>query len=421
MSTSLKRIESGTFQLCPLKTIKGYSNIEYIDSYGITPCPWTENLPDGMNFFGKVLFNYKGEMPVNTTINIPAGCTQIYTKDSFAGREGLIGINIPASLTEIPEGAFKECPNLQKITVDASNPVYDSRNNCNAVIKTATNTLIQGCSSTTIPTNVTSIGSEAFYGNWTKDEIIIPNQIDSIGYRVFCKCPNVKSILIGKGLRTLWLGSLYQLPHLKEITVSASNPYLDSRNNCNAIIHKATNTLVVGCSETTIPNTVKTIGYEAFYGNGDEDFTSLVIPNSVEGIDGYAFAELPYLREVSIGANVKTFGNNIFSECNNLEAIESLNGFPDDIDEKVFNSGSDDFSIYDNVTLYVPAGCRNNYRLATGWSNFKNIVEGSLPVGVDDALTPQPKEEVIYSPTGVRLSAPQRGVNIVNGKKLLVK
>lgn len=423
LSTSLKRLERGTFLHCSnLKSISGVKGIEYIEPTAFDlDTPWEQGLPDGFNFLGKVLYTYKGVIPDNTTINIPEGCTQICSQTAFAGQFGLSEVTIPRSLVNITETAFQNCPNLQKIIVDPDNPKYDSRNSCNAIIDKTNSCLVVGCNASTIPNDVHSIGTAAFLGNLTRDDIVISNQIESIGQYAFGNCRSVKSILIGKSLREIGAYAFAQLPHLKEIAVSTSNPYFDSRDNCNAIIEKATNSLLVGCSKTTIPNSVKTIGSYAFYGNGDEDFTSLVIPNSVEEIKSYAFGSLPYLREVSIGTNVKTFGNYMFYKCNNLDAIESLNGFPDDIDEKVFDSGSEDFSIYDNVTLYVPAGCRNNYRLATGWSNFKNIVEGSLFVGVDDVLTPQPKEEVIYSPTGVRLSAPQRGVNIVNGKKLLVK
>lgn len=421
LSNSLKQLPYAFYGCSSLRTIKGVQNIEYMSGDVFSGTPWKENLPDGINYVGKVLYNYKGIMPANTNINVINGCTQIL-RGLFEGQEGLVGISIPASLTnDISRMTFDNCTNLQTIIVDAANTVYDSRNNCNALIRTATNTLEIGCSGTTIPTSVTIIGPGAFWSRWTKEEIVVPNQIDSIGPSAFRNLNNVKRILIGKGLRGIHSASFAELPHLKEITVSTSNPYFDSRENCNAIIEKATNTLVIGCSGTIIPNTVKVIGDQAFWAKCDEDFTSLAIPNSIEEIKMFAFANQSYLREISIGANVKKFGESIFHECFNLKAIESLNGFPDDIDEKVFDSGSKDFSFYDNVTLYVPAGCRNNYRLATGWSNFKNIVEGSLLVGVDDVLAPQQKEEFIYSPTGVRLSAPQRGVNIVNGKKLLVK
>lgn len=407
---TITRIENQTFQNCTslesvtipssvtsigdyafygcsaLETLTGCKSVERVGSnafyvlFGGTP--WESNLPEGINYIGKVLYLHKGKVPANTTINIPAGCTQIYN-GAFTGKVGLVGVNIPASVTKIASGAFCQCPYLQTITVDASNPAYDSRNNCNAVIETATNTLIQGCSSTTIPNNVTSIGASAFNGNWTKDEILVPNQIDSIARSAFRGNNNVKSILIGKGLRKIDSYAFTTLPQLKEITVATTNPYFDSRDNCNAIIEKTTNALVVGCTGTIIPNTVKTIGEDAFYGNGNESFTSLVVPSSVEEIKAFAFEYLSHLRNITIGENVKTFGNYILYGCKSLEAIESLNGFPDDIDEKVFDSGNKDFSIFDNVTLYVPVGCRNNYRLATGWSNFKNIVEGPMEDDTD--------------------------------------
>ena len=66
----------------------------------------------------------------------------------------LKSINIPASVTEIGLSPFAGCSSLETIIVDAKNKVYDSRDNCNAIIETASNTLIQGCPNTTIPNTV---------------------------------------------------------------------------------------------------------------------------------------------------------------------------------------------------------------------------------------------------------------------------
>lgn len=420
LTINLKRISNiitgGEFT--SLKNFTCSRNLEYADGYlvtGLNGSPWAATLPDGPNYIGKALFKYKGELPANTKIKVIEGCTQI-CDNAFSGQEGLIEISISSSVAAIGGNALRNCKNLKTITVNEGNAAYDSRGNCNAIIEKVTNTLIAGCSGTNIPSSVTAIGDNAFYGNFDREEIIIPNQIDSIGQYAFYNNDNVKSILIGKGLRKICSLSFSSLPNLKEIAVSASNPYFDSRDNCNAIIEKATNTLVLGCSNTKIPNTVKVIGDRAFWGTAYE-ITALVIPNSVEEIGGFVFYNMPKLKEFTIGANVKSFGQLAFSQCKNILSIESLNGFPDDIRDNIFNS-----EVYTNATLYVPEGCRNNYRLASGWNQFKNIVEGQMPSGiVQVTMDSMSENEVVHSVSGQRLSAPQKGLNIINGKKYVVK
>ena len=93
---------------------------------------------------------------------IPEGTTTI-GDGAFRGCSSLQSITIPESVTEIGDGAFRCCSSLQSIVVAKGNPKYDSREGCNAIIKTATNTLIVGCPSTIIPQSVTEIGSHAFY------------------------------------------------------------------------------------------------------------------------------------------------------------------------------------------------------------------------------------------------------------------
>ena len=89
-----------------------------------------------------------------------------------------------------------DCDSLTSITVDKGNKVYDSRNNCNAIIETDTNTLISGCQSTVIPNSVTSIGEFAFGGYDNLTSITIPDSVTSIGNMAFYYCPSLTSITI---------------------------------------------------------------------------------------------------------------------------------------------------------------------------------------------------------------------------------
>ena len=127
------------------------------------------------------------------SIKLPEGLTDI-GYGAFAGCIGLTNITIPKTVNEIGIMPFAGCYNLESITVASGNKYYDSRGNCNAIIRKSDNMLIQGCETTVIPNNVTGIGQYAFYGcQWLKS-IHIPNSIKTIGYFAFNGCGNLKDV-----------------------------------------------------------------------------------------------------------------------------------------------------------------------------------------------------------------------------------
>ena len=98
-----------------------------------------------------------------TSITIPNSVTSIGDA-AFHGCSSLTSITIPKSVTDIGFGILRDCSKLNSIKVEQGNKKYDSRNNCNAIIETKSNTLIAGCTNTVIPNNVTSIEKYAFQG-----------------------------------------------------------------------------------------------------------------------------------------------------------------------------------------------------------------------------------------------------------------
>ena len=126
---------------------------------------------------------------------IPQGITKI-EDEAFMYCSSLTSIVIPDSVTEIGRRAFSHCENLKSIVVEEGNPKYDSRNNCNAIIETATNTLVFGCSTTIIPDSVTTIGDNAFRGCKILTSIVIPDSVTTIGDNAFRGCANLTSIVI---------------------------------------------------------------------------------------------------------------------------------------------------------------------------------------------------------------------------------
>lgn len=256
----------------------------------------------GVTKIGKQAFRF----PKNVkSVTIPNSVTNI-GEGAFWDSEGLTSITIPASVTHIGDYAFAGCGGLTRITVVKKNRTYNSRGNCNAIIKTKTNTLIAGCKNTKIPDNVTSIAIGAFEGCYGLTNITIPDKVTSIGNSAFRYCNRLTSITIPANVKSIeaWAFSGCGLTSITipasvtsiektafigdftKITVARENRKYDSRDNCNAIIETSTNTLIAGCKNTTIPDSVTSIGDWAFWGC---DITNITIPASVKSIGKEAF------------------------------------------------------------------------------------------------------------------------------------
>ena len=137
--------------------------------------------------------------------------------DAFSNCVELSEITIPWGISEIGIGAFSKCPNLTSIVVEEGNEVFDSRNNCNAIIKTSTNTLAQGCKTTIIPNSVTSIGLCAFDSCTGLTSITIPNSVTSIGFCAFANCTGLTSITIPNSVTSIGVGAFYGCKNIETI------------------------------------------------------------------------------------------------------------------------------------------------------------------------------------------------------------
>ena len=240
-------------------------------------------------------------------------------ENAFYCCEGLTSIDIPSSITKIGDFAFGNSPALTSIVVESGNPRYDSRDNCNAIISTADNTLIAGCKNTMIPNSVTSIGVRAFEGCDGLTSIVIPNSVTAIGNKAFYSCDGLTSVNIPNSVTAIGNNVFESCNELSCLVVESGNPIYDSRNNCNAIIETADNTLIVGCKNTIIPNSVTTIGNFAFcYCWG---LASIIIPKSVTVIGKCAFEGCIGLTSVEIGNSVTSIGRYAFYNCWGLTSI----------------------------------------------------------------------------------------------------
>lgn len=419
-----------------------------------------------------------------TSINLPEGLLRM-GYNVFLHAESLRSINIPESITNIGSACFSYTAiesiyiprnatsvgylgialnNLTSIVVDSENPNYYSGGG-NALVSKSNNRLMSGCSTTVIPETVVTIGSTAFNRCGTLTSIAIPDAVKTIEDNAFINCTNLTEVQITPNcvlysigsnsfqncssllsiflpMTTRYIRSGYVSATFKgcksltSIVVDPKNPYLDSRNDCNAIIDSETNELLVGgnltvipddvvgikdytftnCTGLTsvrIPDRVTYIGEYAFQGcsgitdlyigksvkliddgafNSCTSLTRVDLPNSLITLNDYAFSYCTALRELSFGTSLVTIGDGAFNACSALTEVVMPKSLQR-INRSSFSGTTQMNSItclaltppscnYDHyifstastATLYVPEESLEAYQQATLWKRFKTIV-----------------------------------------------
>lgn len=321
---------------------------------------WKNHLPEGLVYNGNTLLFYNGDTYYLSDVNFKEGTSRIA---NYALKLVYVeSINIPSTVVEIGKGALY----TSNITVEPGNKYYDSRENCNAIIETATNILVCGTDNTIIPNSVKVIGDWAFANNRSLKTISLPDGIERIGENAFDGCFNLSTINIPQSV--------------KEIGKNAFN-------ECNAItspivIPEGIETIKEGtfssCKKipsVSLPKSLKTIGEGAFdycyalerviisdlesWCNidfesnplytahhlflGDEEIKNLVIPDnihviksrvftggafttaklceSIKEIEEQAFQDCKNLVSVSLPESIEQIGNWAFYNCTSLTSV----------------------------------------------------------------------------------------------------
>lgn len=324
-------------------------------------------------------------------------------------------IFIPASVNNISPAAFvgyekawSPTVPIERLTIDPNNPVYDSRDNCNAVIETATNTLVAGLNTTLIPSSVTAIGVSAFEERTRIKEVVIPEGVKKIMFNTFRGCLNLTTVKLPDGLE-----------NIEGCAFSSS-----------------------GISSIKFPNSLILIGNGAF--ESCPNLVEAVLPEGLTNLDSGAFTNCPKLQSVTLPSTLRGgsffgtidgYGGCAFANCPSLTTVIARFTEPYAISPSnftIYNYEYDDnWNLIDreetftSATLYVPQGTREKYLATDGWREFKTIVEGE-PTGIP-AVTAEASDtkNPVYNLAGQRIAGDNkslpRGIYIINGKKVLSK
>lgn len=229
------------------------------------------------------IFYNKGNIKSFNEFKYFTGITAI---PSFRSCKALASIEIPPSVTTIGNIAFYYCNSLTSIVVAEGNTKYDSRDNCNAIIETSSNTLIVGCKGTIIPSSVTSISRYAFGGCTALTSIEIPSSVTSIGDSVFDSCTSLASV--------------------------------------------------------KLPTNLTNIGDQAFY--KCYALVSVEIPEGVNSISYGMLQECTSLTSIEIPSSVTTISNKAFSGCSALTSIKCLSSTAPTVSSDTFGSSNSNYT-----------------------------------------------------------------------------
>ena len=236
--------------------------------------------------------------------------------------------------------------------------------------------------SITIPNTVTAIGENAFYYCYSLTSVTIPNSVTTIGSGAFFRCYDLSSLTIGSGVTTIDEWTFYDCYSLTSITVAIGNTNYDSRNNCNAIIEKASNKLIRGCMNTVIPNSVATIGDYAF--TNCHNLTSITIPNSVTSIGYWAFLNCNGLTSINIPYSVTSIGEPAFNHCSGLTSITVDSRNP------IYDSRENCNAIIETFSDKLTTGCQNtvipNSVTNIGYCAFEGC-RGLINIDIPNSVT----------------------------------
>ena len=306
-------------------------------------------------------------------IDIPQTVTSIGDR-AFFGCSSLTSLSVHRNVSHIGVGAFGACGGLTYITVDSGNRYYNSRNDCNGIIETASDCLIAGCMNTRIPETVKSIGDEVFRGCESLESIVIPNSVTGIGESAFehtglsninipesvteignwafLACNSLKEVRLSESVQRIGASAFYWCANLESVNIPESVRYIGALAfyNCSSL-------KTVTISADTICNT-------AFL--GCKGLTDVRLTDSVKYIGRAAFADCESLKTLTIPEKVTRLNPYIFgADADSNITLTLKSPVPPEIDPEALPAG---------LTIFIPKGSKGSYLKAYQKEGY-NFVE----------------------------------------------
>lgn len=317
-------------------------------------------------------YSYNDPCEMLSTVTIPNSIISIGEK-AFMGCTSLKSIDIPSSVTTICRAAFASCSYLENVTLHDGLEMID----------VAAFNLCKSLKSIVIPNTVTTMGNNAFSECDSLESVSLSTNLKRIEYGSFEKCTSLTTITNFENIEYIGSGVFYYTPFLENL-----------------------------------PNGINYFGKVLLTYKGiiPENTTITVKEGTTQITSGcFRFDFNRGLVGIYLPSSIKEIGDEAFYECTGLINVTSFNTEPTAIGVKSF-----DDNVYSNATLNVPTGTKPLYQSTEGWNMFKNIVEFD-PSGIDAITIDEDDQQTIYSISGMKLRKPKKGLNIINGKKVLVK
>lgn len=252
-------------------------------------------------------------------------------EEAFCKCTSLPSVTIPQSVKSIGQGAFFFCSNIEEFKVEPGNEKYDSRDDCNALIETATNILLYGTKNTVIPSSVSVIGSYAFAYCTSPETFTIPDWVTTIGDYAFSGCSNMRRMTLPSSVTSIGshafyangLLSTFYMPN--SVTMLGSGAFRNCPRLCNFTLSNSITAIGDstfmndGLTSLAIPNSVKSIGISAFYNCTSLKY--LTLPGSMTTIGAHAFCNCKKMTDITLPLSIESISSNLFCGCSSLRHI----------------------------------------------------------------------------------------------------
>ena len=381
-----------------------------------------------------------------TTLEIPSGITSI-GDGVFLSNKSLTNLTLSSKVSSIGISAFYYCDNLKDVRYYIYDDLATYIQNGHpdfyvGGIKYYWND--QEITTLEIPTSVTSIGNNAFYGCSGLTTLNLPSNVTSIGDRAFGYCSNLTSVDLPSSITKMGDFVFFYCEKLSNVNLPSDITTISTGafGGCSSLqnINLPSGVTTIGdnafsdCSNltnVTLPSALASIGDYAF--SGCSNLTNVILPSAFTAIGNVAFSGCSNLANVTLSSNITSIGTYAFQNCINLKNL-TISKDVTSIKDIAFNNSYDDLeleSVYvawenpieagsffdriniSNCTLYVPQGTKEAYANADVWKDFRNIIEYDA-TGIAKVTNRSDVKEISrYSLNGQRVTSPTKGVNIV--------